>query len=605
MPGLAGAAGRCRRSIGQAVRRTRHALLPGRALSVFLAALLLMLGLLSVGNFLTDGAIHATWLHNLVRHGSLEIVHVPEHYSVHGELLHADGQVYQGVRSRGLGYLSAPAWLVLGGLSLVGLQWSLPAVWAGLLFAWTRVDPAAEKRVSRRAAAGLAVGVFAANLVVADPISFALWGEMLAAQATNAVAVALAAAAVYRLARHRWRSEDAGLLAAALLVVGPVAFWGIGAKDHAVAVAGTAVALAGLYGHHRTGTWWHRPATYGVLALTVWVAEINGLVALLAVFVADLGATLGVGSRLRERAGDDASNRPALGRRAVAAGLVVALAAMAALPYPLAAVARDGAPIEAPTGTASRSSDPLASWSDRLTQPVADGVQRGWESWRRPDRAGASMADAAARGGTGAIAVPLLLISPALVAGIAALGRPAQRRGRTPPVDRVTVLEAGLAGLVLAHLFVYGPIAGRILPRAFDYRYLLVLYVPASILVAGALRRDLDGRAGRTVVLAAAGTAVLAAGLVAGLASVGVLDVVVLMRALKLVGLAALAGVVLAWAHDRLVGTGALPVAVALGLAVSGAWLVAATVVHRRGVADVAGGGFWLPLVERLHLLLA
>lgn len=604
MPGLAGAAGRCRRSIGEAVRRTRHALLPGRALSVFLAALLLMLGLLSVGNFLTDGAIHATWLHNLVRHGSLEIVHVPEHYSVHGELLHADGQVYQGVRSRGLGYLSAPAWLVLGGLSLVGLAWSLPAVWAGLLFAWMRVEPTARKRVSRRAAAGLAVGVFAANAALADPIDFALWGEMLAVQATNAVAVALATAAVYRLARHRFRSEDAGLVAAALLVVGPVAFWGIGAKDHAVAVAGTAVALAGLYGYHRTGTRWHRPATYGVLALTVWVAEINGLVALLAVLVADLGATLGVGRWLRARAGD-ASNRAALGRRAVAAGLVVALAAMAALPYPLAAAARDGGPIEAPTGTASRSSDPLASWPDRLTAPVADGVQRGLDSWRRPDRAGDSMADAAWRGGTGAIAVPMLLISPALVAGVAALGRPAKGRGRTPPVDRVTVLEAGLAGLVLAHLFVYGPIAGRILPRAFDYRYLLVLYVPASILVAGALRRDVDGRSGRVLGLATGGTVLMSAGLVVALASVGVLDVVVLMRATELVGLAALAGVVLAWAHDRLVGTGALPVAVALGLAVSGTWLVAATVVGGRGVAGLEGGGFWLPLVERLHHLLA
>lgn len=624
MQGLGDATRRVATHLTDAAGSTRAALLPGRSLPVFLASLLGVLSLLTVGNMLTDGAVYAVWLRNLVRHGSLTVVEVPDHYFLHDWLLQTTSYGISGARPRALGYLALPAWVLLGIGSLVGLQYALPAIWSGLLYGLLRTEPAARDRVPRRAAAGVAVGLFAVNALLADPISFDLWGEVLAVQATNAVLVALAAAVVFRLLRARWRRDDVGLLGAAVFLVGPVAFWGIGAKDHALAAAAAVAGLAGIYAVHRYGVQRYRVGAYAIMGFATWAAQINGLIALGAVGLVDLGATVAA----KTPAFEWFPGRDAVRKRAVAAAAVVGLIVVSASPYPIhTRILGGGSAFPGPAppdggggggtgggaGGGGGGPDLLAPFRpvlDRLEaffDPILGGLDRMTQTWTHAPADGAqATVQGLATGDPAMFAVPLLVVAPLLVA---ALLWPIERRwptdaARRPAGSADRVLLAGAGLLFVFHLAVYGPFAVQP-PKSFDYRYLTVLVVPLSILATDALSPLLRGRIRGTALLSVAATVVLVATVTAAVGLARWVGLVPLLDAVRVLGPVAAGGLVLAYVHDRLFEDRTLlPYAVALGFAVPALWLFASTVVFGRGVTDLAGGGWWVPLTGALHQLL-
>lgn len=615
-------------SARQALARLRGFLLPGRSLAVFYGSLLFLLGLLSIGNFLSEAASHPIRLFNLVEHGSLAIVEIPGHYFVHAELFTKANGHFLTREPGALGFLALPAWGVVAVGHLVSAWLWLPAIFSALLYGFLRAEPRVAARLDSRGALAVAVGVLGVNLVLFRPIDLGLWDEMLAVQLTNATATALAAVAVYRILEARTGRRELGELGAVLFLVGPVAFWGAGVKDHALGVAGPAIAIAAFYGYHRTGETRYRLLSYAVLAVTVWGAGPYGLVALAAVGLVDLAKTLAHprDSRARE------------------VGLVLVLAVAAAAPYPVElemATGGSGGPSvpEPPDsgdgtdggggdggGPGGDGGDPgqddgfdlrLPPPLDGLLSPILDQVGRLIGLWiAEPAAQLGHLVGSTWAGLADDDTIPLLVASPVLVAALALLlPRPkapplAAVVLQADPLSRVTVLEAALAAHAGLIVFTYVPWIGAVTRGAdtltsFDPRFLLPLALPLSIAAVLGLRDDLADRASRSLLLGAASFVALTGFLVAMLWATGFGDLRYLLEAVRLLGPIAAVALLGALVVDRWIRPGPLPYAVGLAIAVAGLWLFATTVVIKRGATPGGGGGYLLPLTDLLHALLA
>ena len=135
-----------------------------------------------------------------------------------------------------------------GALALLGKPWHTRLRWSGLL------------------AAGLALGSFAREPsgVPAEPLL-----EFAALQAVNMAAMAVAAVLMFDLLRRRMPEPSALAAAGLFLVATPAFFWGLGAKDHGLAIAAVPVALWCYRDGHRSDLL-HTFAAFAVCGLLVW-----------------------------------------------------------------------------------------------------------------------------------------------------------------------------------------------------------------------------------------------------------------------------------------------------------------------------------------------
>ena len=169
---------------------------------------------------------------------------------------------------------------------LVGL-WSLSLVGIGAGVG-TWLD---RRREGVLLGTGLATMLFMLNLLVASPIE-RQWLPLIALQLTTAIAAALIAVILYRLA-SRLYSRRVGVFCGLTAAVGtPIGFWATAPKRHSVTalfVVGTMYTLYRSREASDTGpAMRYRALTYVWVGMATWLHAAEGLILLLAILAVDL-----------------------------------------------------------------------------------------------------------------------------------------------------------------------------------------------------------------------------------------------------------------------------------------------------------------------------
>jgi len=289
--------------------RAWHIFFPDRHVVImFLLALFISLSIFSVGFYLNDEMEQGTNFYNLLQ-GDLTIEDIPQHYySINsGVYFTPRFEDYGGHKyiaaSHGMSVFSVPFFFFLKGIDVImSVELFFVALWSITLGAFLYCSAGsmqkllfpthkAVKAYIQKGAIVIPTILFLVNLLLLKPLSYEMWGPVMAMQFMSLTFVAMGLTVVFRLFRSYFDERTGFFSSFLLMAASPVAFWALGQKYHGLHFSLLVFAFATFcYGKAKNKNTYHY-ASYIFAGLAVWVQLYSGVVILLSLFLIDVLTT--------------------------------------------------------------------------------------------------------------------------------------------------------------------------------------------------------------------------------------------------------------------------------------------------------------------------
>lgn len=256
---------------------------------IFLFSFTILLSLWGLGVHLNDESGIVILMVNILN-GSLTIKEIPNYLQpwmygwIRGVLYTVNGATYTNA-THAVPVFAIPFYFLLKLInSIIDVRIFFSVLWSVCIFLLIYFIKK-QKIIS----AFISILLLITNLLLAKPLSFEIFGELISIQFLDIVLTSCTITIAYKLFYRIFNNKPIGIFASLfILLATPITYWGVAAKDHALSVFLIVLALYLFYKYTQTQKLQFRYIAYTSIGLSVWVRIFDGIAFFLAMFLIDI-----------------------------------------------------------------------------------------------------------------------------------------------------------------------------------------------------------------------------------------------------------------------------------------------------------------------------